>query len=233
VGRRLVGTWLRRADAGDAGQIAEIHIRTWQAAYRGHPREEYLDTLDRRFPRRFAFWRTETSHPRTPEHEVWVADDQGQPGGFVGIGAGSNAAGEVYAICVNPACWDRSIGRRLLALATERLACIGYATAMLWVLESNVRARRFYEAAGWIADGEKKTERNAAGIEPREVRYRPVWRQVPGRMLKVASRRPHWHRAGNAGFVSPAGSWGCPTSSPKSKGRGQQHGCMSVNRGRA
>lgn len=42
------------------------------------------------------------------------------------------------------------------------LATDGYPSAVLWVVSENARARAFYEAEGWIADG---TERDA------EVRY--------------------------------------------------------------
>ena len=47
----------------------------------------------------------------------------------------------------------------------------GYGAATLWVLERNPRARRFYEAAGWIADGAVKDD-TYLGTPVREVRYR-------------------------------------------------------------
>ena len=34
----------------------------------------------------------------------------------------------------------------------------GYASAVLWVLVTNERARRFYEIAGWSCDGTEKSE---------------------------------------------------------------------------
>jgi hypothetical protein len=42
---------------------------------------------------------------------------------------------------------------------------------MLWVLEGNERAERFYRAAGWVHDGARKTE-VFQGAEIPEVRYR-------------------------------------------------------------
>ena len=45
------------------------------------------------------------------------------------------------------------MGRARFARANERLCAIGYRRATLWVLETNERTRRFYEAAGWVADG--------------------------------------------------------------------------------
>ena len=47
----------------------------------------------------------------------------------------------------------RGIGRELFASAVGRLAELGYERATLWVMASNDRSRRFYEAAGWSWDG--------------------------------------------------------------------------------
>jgi hypothetical protein len=42
---------------------------------------------------------------------------------------------------------------------------------VLWVLEGDARARRFYEIAGWVADGTERTS-EVFGVTVREVRYR-------------------------------------------------------------
>jgi ribosomal protein S18 acetylase RimI-like enzyme len=47
----------------------------------------------------------------------------------------------------------------------------GFRTATLWVLESNDRARRFYELAGWKPDGTTASERIDCALLP-TVRYR-------------------------------------------------------------
>ncbi len=64
----------------------------------------------------------------------------------------------------------RGIGRALLAHAVNDLRARRFTRATLWVLGTNARARRFYEAAGWRADGATKVEtRDGAAL--REVRY--------------------------------------------------------------
>jgi GNAT superfamily N-acetyltransferase len=83
----------------------------------------------------------------------------------------SIAIGELYAIYLDPQCWGQGLGRKLLAHATRRLLSHGYSIAILWVLESNRRARRFYEIAGWTLDGATKLENIPDGIELREVSY--------------------------------------------------------------
>jgi RimJ/RimL family protein N-acetyltransferase len=47
----------------------------------------------------------------------------------------------------------------------------GYRAAILWVLEDNPRARRFYEREGWELDGAAK-EDDFLGVRVAEVRYR-------------------------------------------------------------
>jgi hypothetical protein len=54
--------------------------------------------------------------------------------------------------------------------ALGRLAEAGFTEATLWALDSNVRARRFYEAGGWSADGALKND-ESRGFPMTEVRY--------------------------------------------------------------
>jgi Acetyltransferase (GNAT) family. len=58
-----------------------------------------------------------------------------------------------------------------MAEATRLLTDSGCREAILWVLESNQRARRFYEAAGWRADGGHKID-ESYGFPMSLVRYR-------------------------------------------------------------
>ena len=46
----------------------------------------------------------------------------------------------------------------------------GFTQAILWVMEGNERAERFYRAAGWEQDGRKVD--NFQGAEVAELRYR-------------------------------------------------------------
>lgn len=81
--------------------------------------------------------------------------------------------GEVYAIYVAPDWWSTGTGRLLMEAAVARLAVAGYRRAVLWVLDTNARARRFYEKAGWAPDGAANTMVALGGVI--EVRYtRPL-----------------------------------------------------------
>lgn len=81
------------------------------------------------------------------------------------------ATGEVQAIYVHPDHWGTGAGRALLGSARDRLGACGFGDAVIWVLEGNDRARRFYEADGWRPDGAAKTAM-VGGAELDEIRYR-------------------------------------------------------------
>jgi GNAT superfamily N-acetyltransferase len=66
--------------------------------------------------------------------------------------------GEISAIYLLPSAWDKGIGRQLMDATLACLATAGFTQVTLWVLDSNVRARRFYEAGGWSADGGQKLD---------------------------------------------------------------------------
>ena len=75
--------------------------------------------------------------------------------GFSSYGAarGEEGVGELFTIYVLPETWGLGVGRALMRETLSRLRRHDYTEAVLWVLEDNPRTRRFYERAGWHADG--------------------------------------------------------------------------------
>jgi ribosomal protein S18 acetylase RimI-like enzyme len=164
---------LRRAAEADARGIAEVHVGTWRHAYRGLLPGEYLAAVT--VESRERYWATELG-VLPPDRRPWLAEADRQIVGFASAGpsrddGASSSTGEVYAVYVLPDCWDRGVGRNLLAHAERDLRQHGYDQATLWVLADYERARRFYEAAGWQADGGVRQER-IGERDVTEVRYR-------------------------------------------------------------
>ena len=164
---------IRQAGAGDARGIAEVRVRTWRQAYSAILPSQFLDGLS--IDEGASRWLGFLSAP-TPGRRTWVAESAGRVIGFVTAGVprdeGMGASiGEIYAIYVLPDCWDRGIGRTLIAHAERQLKEQGFDDALLWVLADNQRARAFYERAGWHADGGTKQD-TFGGREVTEVRYR-------------------------------------------------------------
>ena len=79
--------------------------------------------------------------------------------------------GELFAIYLQPDVVERGIGKALMAKAEQFLRAEPYVEATLWVLETNERARRFYESLGWRPDGATQDE-PGFGYTLHEVRYR-------------------------------------------------------------
>jgi ribosomal protein S18 acetylase RimI-like enzyme len=155
---------IRPAAVEDADAIGAVHVRAWQAAYRGVMPDEYLDGP--RAQDRADGWRRHLTALR-PDQKVLVVIDRDRVVGFAIFGCerGSDASqdvGELYAINLDPDVWDRGIGRALLRRATDELAEAGYAEAVLWVVPQNQRARDLYESEGWIDNTSNVTTRSSA-----------------------------------------------------------------------
>jgi ribosomal protein S18 acetylase RimI-like enzyme len=163
---------VRRAAAEDAARIARVRGQTWRAAYSHIFTREQLDTISEQEDTER--W---SGHLRNlpPRAATFVAARAGEIVGFASVGptrAGDDPSqGELYAIYVLPETWGSGIGRALMAEALDGLRAEGFAGAVLWVLEDNPRTRRFYELAGWTADGEVM-DGEWLGSRVREVRYR-------------------------------------------------------------
>jgi ribosomal protein S18 acetylase RimI-like enzyme len=170
---------LRVADVKDAPALADLHIRGWQWAYQGQMPDTYLDGLSASLEQRMVWWQSVLSAAQS-EGRTWVAEVGVRLVGFAGTGPNPDAdaagrAAELYAIYLDQASVGRGIGRILHAQALSDLRQRGYETAGLWVLATNQRARRFYEAAGWrLEQGKNRIERLPDGYELHEVRYRIV-----------------------------------------------------------
>jgi GNAT superfamily N-acetyltransferase len=163
---------VRQAHPEDADAIARVHVASWQVAYRGQLPDELLDALSVEF--RAAGWRRILGE--AAGQSVIVAERGERVVGFASVGPtrdpdAAEPVGELYALYVDPTDWSTGAGRALIQAAEARLRATGAAEATLWVLASNARARRFYELAGWRADGAHKTEIER-GAEFAEVRYR-------------------------------------------------------------
>ena len=164
---------VRRARPEDAAEIAAVHVRTWQAAYEHVFGAERLAGLDPE--RRRLGWERALSE-RFEEEDVFVAEQDGTVVAFASAGAARDepGEGELYAIYALPEAWGGGAGSALMREALAALRGRGFLDAILWVLEDNPRARRFYEREGWrLDDGEwaRKVEPHL-GVDVAEVRYR-------------------------------------------------------------
>ena len=100
---------------------------------------------------------------RSDDVSALIAERAGSPVGFATV-----SPGWLRNLFVLPSEWGRGAGAALHDEALASLRPHG-PIAHLWVLEANERARRFYEARGWRADGGRS--RSEFPPHPVELRY--------------------------------------------------------------
>ncbi len=166
---------VRAATAADAVAIATIHVRSWQAAYRGLLPQSYLDGLDPL--ERREQWETILEDRRWPGTGTLVLVEDDIVIGFAAISASRDddvdrfAVGELQTLYLTPGVWRRGGGSLLLLAVQSHLGRAGFTEASAWVLETNARARTFYEQHHWRFDGTSKPH-DWGTFTVTDVRYR-------------------------------------------------------------
>jgi ribosomal protein S18 acetylase RimI-like enzyme len=163
---------IRPATPGDAAAIAEVHVRSWQAAYAGIVDAAHLAGLS--IERRTQGWAGELTAGRT---HVRVATLDDRLVAFVSHGdcrdpGAAPDVGEVWCLYARPDAWGAGAGRALMDAALADLAQAGKSACTLWVLADNARARRFYEHAGFAPVPGAVETVEVAGQRLQELRYR-------------------------------------------------------------
>lgn len=144
---------LRAVDEADLAKVGALHHRSRVAAY------AHILDLSARPAEAFAEWWTERWKWERETHRLTVAERDGEIVGFTYVGPSEvEGATELYAIHVEPDHVGTGLGLRLMEHALRQLAELGEPRAVLWVLEENDRARRFYERGGWRPDGATRVE---------------------------------------------------------------------------
>jgi GNAT superfamily N-acetyltransferase len=139
---------IRRARLADAEPIARVYTSSWQTSYRGILPDAVLDRMD--VGQRVASRRQILQDPATL---TLVAHDttRGTIVGFCDAGASRRPgrwAGEVYAIYFEHHAKRFGLGREMFAQVMSWLRSGGMPSMIVWVLENNPHAHRFYEAMG-------------------------------------------------------------------------------------
>lgn len=163
---------IRNATTRDAAAIADVHVRTWQSAYRGLLPDHALDAMhpEQRRP----MWDRLLSAP-AGDHGVLIAEKDGSVIGFCSFGRmrGADATSgmfELFTIYVDPKAQGQGAGTALMLAAEAAMRDAGANEALLWVLDGNEQAQRFYRRHGWISSGTPKSE-TLFGNEIQELLY--------------------------------------------------------------
>jgi ribosomal protein S18 acetylase RimI-like enzyme len=156
---------IRAAERSDADGITDVQVASWRAGY-AHVFPDSVLYADDFVPARRAFW---TSWRFSPGHRLAVAVQpvaqpvDGGAGerviGFASFGPererarGFTGRAELYAFYFHPDTWGTGAASALMEHTEDRFRAEGFESVVLWVLEDNPRARRFYERHGWTPSG--------------------------------------------------------------------------------
>lgn len=138
---------LRETD--DRRAVSRIYEESWKSAYQGIVPQTYLDRIPA------GFWAVNLDQAG---RETLVLTERKQ---FIGTSSVCPSRwkdypdfGEVVSLYLLPEYTGCGYGGALLAAAVERLAEQGFREVLLWVLEENHRAKRFYEKHGFRPAGD-------------------------------------------------------------------------------
>lgn len=146
--------------------ISNIYEKSWKFAYRGIVPRSYLDSIPS--------GRWAGSIDGVGKYNA-VAVESGK---FIGTSCFCRSRfsdlkdfGEIVSLYLLPEYIGKGYGKKLTEYVVGELGKLGYSDIFLWVLEENVRARKFYERFGFTADG-GVTVTDIGGKLLREIRYR-------------------------------------------------------------
>jgi GNAT superfamily N-acetyltransferase len=165
---------IRAASVADASEITRVQTSSWQTSYRGLLPDSILDTMD---TARRASMRREIL--LDPDALNLVAYDTtfNELVGFCNAGRsrrqGPNV-GELYEIYIVDRAKRFGLGRELFEGTTAWCRAHRMTSLIIWVLEGNAHARRFYEAMGGHQGG--RMQSSVRGHPVIELSY--VWDRV-------------------------------------------------------
>jgi len=154
---------IREARLDDAEEFVRAYEASWDASLESVLGRSLGDLVA--FEDRVAAFR-DGLPTAGPEDRIWVAE-RGER--ILGIATSrvEDGTGELRSLYIVPEEWGSGLAKTLQETALAGMRALGATEAFLWVVESNARARRFYEREGWSPDPARKS--GSLGVD--EVRY--------------------------------------------------------------
>lgn len=153
------------AETDDLYAVSRIYEESWKVAYRGIMPDAYLQAL---VPGR---WVPLLQQER---RSTLLVLDGGKMVGTASYGPSRWKKwpdyGEIFSIYLLPTYTGQGYGTALLQTVLAQLTRASYQDILLWVLESNEAARRFYETFGFRTNG-KYIQEVFGGKVLKEVQY--------------------------------------------------------------
>ena len=148
---------IRKAKSGDESTLAYIQTESWKAAFKDILAEEELircTSLDR----------ATQMYRRLLEEKKgngYILEINGKGHCIAWWDASREEDMPDFAelICIHSLQdnWGKGYGSKMMEKVLNDISVVGYKKVMLWVFEKNTRARKFYEAKGFVKGEKSKT----------------------------------------------------------------------------
>jgi GNAT superfamily N-acetyltransferase len=161
---------IRQAVLADADGIARAHTASWRTSYRGILPDAVLAQIE--VEQRAASWRgvlADRSRLALVAYDVSHHDIVGLCD--AGRGRRDPTMGEVYRMYLEHHARRHGLGREMFDRVTDWMRAQNFRSLVIWVLDNNHHARRFYEAMGGRA--ERRVASSVSGFPVVELAY--VW----------------------------------------------------------
>ena len=138
-----------------AKSLAELHVRSFQKAYKNILSEEALNSFTVE-TRTKSF--VQGIDNKTENTYTCMLGDT-----IIGVltldkcrDTDIDNAGEIWGIYIDPSYWRKGIGSVLANWAIDYLVKSGFKKIILWVFKDNFSSRKFYESLGFMLDEKEK-----------------------------------------------------------------------------
>ena len=143
---------IRLAVPSDAPDMAEVHMRSWDVAYKNILPTEYI--CEKNAGRLELYKRVITKE----NTKTYVIQCDGKTVGLLRVDTPQDDDlkehyAELHYIYLHPDYFRQGIGSQAMEFAYEIARGFGKNGMVLWVLEKNADSIRFYEKCGFSADG--------------------------------------------------------------------------------
>jgi GNAT superfamily N-acetyltransferase len=148
---------IRLATSSDAPNMAEVHMRSWEAAYKDIIPIDYIRERNAGRP---ALWDRILEKENTTQY---IIEKDDKTAGMLGIDVSrdndvDDCTYELTGLYLLPEYFYQGIGTQTMEFAFIKARSLKMKVMTVWLLENNHNAKRFYEKCGFIPDGSTREE---------------------------------------------------------------------------
>jgi len=147
---------IRLAVPSDASDIAEILMRSWEAAYGNIIPTDFIEKKNAMRAEQFKRAITEENNT------YYILQKDDKTAGYMRVvnvlsdNVFASEISDLEQIYLHPDYYRQGIGTRAMDFAYNTALSSGKTVMIVWVLAENTAAIKFYKKCGFIADGEEK-----------------------------------------------------------------------------